>query len=273
MGKRSSAHGEKSRQRNTLQVSPSWSVTIGASHAYKLISFFAQSSKIISARHSWRGVLDLHCRRPAAAGRLRAGGGGQYRAWRRRDRPGHGGAGLADCVCAYLTISFAGRGEACGAIAAVGAREFPSWRARLFYVGRVGGDGNGDQAGPAVSSGKRTRVEISRGVATPELSREHAGRDDRQRQCGAAHAVCADASGVGGTWRRVSAITANSGWIARIAAWLARRIWIPFWRKTARGTSLRSFLSRSWAQRWELRRLPMDTRNASRKFAGRAESC
>jgi hypothetical protein len=55
-----------------------------------------------------------------------------YRSWSGRNRPSHGRAGFADCVCAHFTISLGTGGEACGAAAGARAAEFSQRRARLF---------------------------------------------------------------------------------------------------------------------------------------------
>ncbi len=139
----------------------------------------------------------LYGRRPAVPGCVGRRRGGHHRARRWRGCPRDGGAGGAACLRSFFAIPHGHRRKTCRANSRAGSRGDADRWARLFYFGRVGGHGNGAEAGAAILDRTRSEKTIPRDFPPAELSRQHAGRFVGFRKRPTARAVCAHAGGVG----------------------------------------------------------------------------
>ncbi len=167
------------------------------SHADARRTFPSRFQEDLSYGVTRGGLLDNCRRRPAISRRFRPGRCRQHWSRRAGNWARYGGAVFADCIRAYFAISHRSSGKIGRTIARDGSAEFSSWRPRLLYFRRIGSHRNSDKTRAPVSHRKRAEGSLPRSFPPPELSRQHAWRDVRQRQRRAPRALRTARRGMG----------------------------------------------------------------------------
>src|SRR6266404_3824071 len=152
-------------------------------HAVKLRAIPHKFPYGLPRRHPRRRLLDNRSKWSTFSRRERSGGRNQHRSRRSRNRSCDGEAIRPNRLRPHHAISLRPRRKTGAPPPRSRPAEFSLRRARVFHLRRLRSHRNRRQARPAISSRKRSTRALSRRFPPSELSRQHARRDDRQRQC------------------------------------------------------------------------------------------